>query len=230
LWKSEHFHLRLEAYRKHYWSYPVASEYPQLSLANIVDTLGHQYVWLPLVSQGRGHNYGAELSSEVRLGRSLFTQANVSWSRAFYSGTDKVYRPGNFDYPVVFNVSAIWRSPHRYEVSTRYEFTTGRPYTPYLLKPSIAQDRGIYDLSKVNAIRGPIYSRLDFQVTRVFHINQTEIRAFGGVENALDRQNFLANEWLPRCAKYPSCIATHGAYIAVPQISLYPNFGIRVSF
>ena len=230
VWKGERARVTLEAYRKHYWNYPVAAEYPQLSLANEVDTLGRQFIWLPLTSQGHGHTYGAELAAESRPGHGLVLQGNLAWARAFYSGTDGVFRPGNFDFPVVVNFAAIWRSPRRWEISTRYEYTTGRPYTPFLLPASFAQDRGIYDLARVNAVRGPAYSRLDFQLGRAFHPGRQDIHVFAGLENALDRQNFLANAWTPHCSRFARCAAENGAYTAVPQIGLYPNFGARAFF
>ncbi len=230
LWKSDHVLVRLEAYRKHYWDYPVSSQYAQLSLANMVDTLGQQYVWLPFVSRGHGHNYGAELSTEVRYGRHLFTQASLAYARALYTGGDDVYRPGNFDYPIVGNLMTIWRSPQHWEASVRYEYTSGRPYTPFDMQPSEAQNRPIYNLAQVNAVRGPYYSRLDFQVQRDFHWHRHEIDAFGGLMNTFNRQNFLGNEWLTRCGQWANCVAENGAYTPVAQIGRYPNFGVRAYF
>jgi len=45
--------VSLETYRKRYGNEPVSTEYPSLMLANMVDTLGQQFVWLPLKSGGR---------------------------------------------------------------------------------------------------------------------------------------------------------------------------------
>ena len=230
IWKTERTRVTLEAYRKNYWAYPVASEYPQLSLANMVDTLGQQFVWLPLSSRGHGHDYGAELAFEAHCCAGLFLQGTAAYARAFYSGEDGVYRRGNFDYPVVVNLAAIWRSPRHYEASTRYEYTTGRPYTPFQLDASVAQDRGIYDLSRVNGVRGPAYSRLDIQLARIFRPAKHETYVFGGIENTLNRQNFLGYAWTPHCSNSAQCRMTNGAYTAVPQIGLYPNFGARVYF
>jgi hypothetical protein len=230
LYKGHGALFTLEAYRKHYWHYPVSTEYPEVSLANLVDTLGQQYVWLPFASHGDGHDYGVELSGEARLGRQLYLQGNLAYARAQYSGEDHVFRPGNFDFPVVLNSMFIWRAKHHYEASLRYEFTSGRPYTPYLLAPSIAQDRGIYNTQRINANRGPAYSRLDLQFARTFHPFHTNLYTFGGLENALDRNNFLGNAWLPHCANSQHCIETNGAYTTVSQIGLYPNFGVRAYF
>jgi len=70
-------------------------------------------------------------------------------------------RPGNFDYRLVGNTIGTFRSGKHYEASWRYQYTTGRPYTPFLLSQTIQQNRPIYDLSQINSMRGPVYSRLD---------------------------------------------------------------------
>jgi hypothetical protein len=230
IYKGDTTRVTLEAYRKHYWNYPVSTEYPEISLANLVDTLGQQYVWLPLISKGYGQDYGVELSAEGHLGKSLYLQGSAAYARAFYTGLDHIYRPGNYDFPVVLNSMLIWRPGHRYEASARYEYTTGRPYTPFLMSASLAQDRGIYNMQQVNTVRSPAYSRLDFQFARTFHPGKTAIYTFAGLENGLDRNNFLANAWTPHCANSQPCINQYGAYVAVSQIGLYPNFGARVYF
>src|ERR1700751_22051 len=98
----------------------------------MVDTFGQQFVWLPMNSAGRGITRGIELSVEKRFVH-FFTQANLAYARSRFSGTDGVLRPGNFDLPWIFNAAGVYRPGRRYEVSYRYEFTSGRPYTPFQL-------------------------------------------------------------------------------------------------
>ena len=230
LWRGASTRISVEAYRKQYRDYPVSTEYPELSLANQVDTLGQAFIWLPMVSRGRGLTQGVELSAESRFGPHLFLLENVAYAHARFAGLDGVYRAGNFDYPVVANISGIWRSGAHYEASARYEYTSGRPYTPYLLDASIAQDRGIYDVSQLNAERGPIYSRLDFQVDRITRIAGHDAYLYVGLNNALDRDNFLGYAWEPRCVAVAGCAEQNGAFTSVSQMPIYPNFGVRYIF
>src|SRR6185437_10047379 len=142
--------------------YPVSTEYPTLSLANMVDTLGQQFVWIPMASFGKGEAYGGSIYGSAKLTTHFSGQANISYSRALFSGLDQKFRPGNFDFPVILNAAGIWRSGRKYDASFRYEYTSGRPYTPFDLPPSLEQNRPIYNLNEINALRGPAYSRLDF--------------------------------------------------------------------
>jgi hypothetical protein len=232
IWLGQALKIKVETYQKIYSNYPVSTEYPSLSLANMVDNLGQQIIWLPLTSQGKGFAEGIELTSETHITNHFIAQANVAYARNEFTGLDDVFRPGNFDYPFVGNLAATYRSGRRYEASLRYEYSSGRPYTPFLPSASLAQNRPIYDTSMINALRGPVYSRLDFQVQRTFVIGEQNFALYGGLENALDRKNFLAYEWMPRCEFNHGCKASYPSNFIAPiyQISRFPNFGIRYAF
>ena len=223
--------VKLEAFRKDYNDYPVSSEYPTLSLANMVDTLGQEFIWLPMVSDGAGRASGIEVSAQSHIRSHFFLMENIALARDKFSGLDGVLRPGNFEYPLVVNAAGSYRSGKHYEVSYRYEYSTGRPYTPFLVSASVAQNRPVYDMSQVNALRGPAYSRLDFSVTRNFYIGERTLAVYGGLENALDRQNFLGYAWTPRINIYWPCTANPTDCVTeVTQMGLFPNFGARFSF
>jgi len=223
--------LGIEAYQKNYRDYPVSTEYPTLSLANMVDTLGQQFLWIPLTSQGTGTTRGVEVFGQTHLGSHLLGQANIAYSRAEYAGLDGIERPGNFDYPIVANCAGIYQAGRKYEASWRYEYSTGRPYTPYLLSLSALQDRPIYDVSRINALRGPAYSRLDLQFDRTFFIGSQRMIAYAGLENVLDRQNLLGYYWMPRLGAMGGCIKDPEKCVSAQyQMSRFPNFGLRYTF
>jgi hypothetical protein len=224
--------IGVEAYQKDYWDYPVSSEYPTLSLANTVDTLGALFLWMPLTSKGTGVARGIEVFGESRFGAHLTAQANIAYARAEFAAMDGIRRPGNFDYPLVINTSGSYRSGKRYEASWRYEYTTGRPYTPFLLNASAQQNRPIYDLSQVNALRGPFYSRLDFETDRAFYFGSRKLVLYGGLENAFNRQNFLGYFWMPRVDAYARCGANveKGCLSAQHEMVRFPDFGVRYVF
>lgn len=223
--------LTIQGYRKEYWSYPVSSEYPTLSLANMVDTLGQEFLWLPMKSLGKGRAYGVEVSLQQKLSSRLLILGNVAYARNKFSGLDGALRPGNFDYPVILNAAGEYQLGKRYELSFRYEYSSGRPYTPFLLAASAAQNRPIYDLSQVNARRGPYYSRLDFLMKRNLVLNGKILTLYGGLQNALDRQNFLTYAWRPRVDYNGSCTRSPEACISTEsQMGIFPNFGARFRF
>ena len=226
-----HGWLTIEAYQKDYAAYPASTEYPSLSLANMVDTLGQQFIWIPMTSDGRGLARGVELSGKTKFGEKFFLLANIAYARDRFSGLDGVMRPGNFDYPVVMNASGRYLPTPKNEISFRYEATSGRPYTPFLLAASVAQNRPIYDLTKINAERGPIYSRLDFRASHTFLFGSRRLIIHGGLENAFDRQNFLGIAWLPRYEIEGGCKRNASSCVSFQdQMGRFPDFGVSYIF
>jgi len=230
LWDNGSTRIGVEGYRKTYRDYPVSTEYPTLSLANMVDTLGQQFVWIPMASFGKGEAYGGSIYGSAKLTTHFSGQANISYSRALFSGLDQKFRPGNFDFPVILNAAGIWRSGRKYDASFRYEYTSGRPYTPFDLPPSLEQNRPIYNLNEINALRGPAYSRLDFQIDRNFFIKDKVLTVYAGLENAFNRKNFLAYAWMPHCDVPGTCGLSDGPYTELYQMPRFPDCGVRFFF
>ena len=120
-WRADHYvtgvawspaadlRVTVEVYRKNYPDYPVASDLPTVSLANIGDTFDVREILFPLTSAGAGYAEGVELFVEKRLTSKLYGQANLSFSRTRHAGLDGVLRPGSFDYPFVFNLLGGYR-------------------------------------------------------------------------------------------------------------------------
>jgi hypothetical protein len=184
-----------EVYRKTYVDYPVASDLPTVSLANIGDTFDVREILFPLTSAGHGYSEGLELFVEKRLTSKLYGQSNLSFSRTRHAGLDGILRPGSFDYPFVFNLAGGYRLSRAWEVSARLSVLSGRPFTPYDQAVSTAQRRGVYDLSRVNDERAPDYGRVDVRVDRTFALGGRPLNVFAGVQNLTNRRNFAGYSW-----------------------------------
>jgi hypothetical protein len=219
--------IRVEAYNKEYRDIPASTEYPSVDLHDMVDMLGQQFVWLPMNSGSRGNSSGIELSDLTRIGSSLILRGSVAYSRAMFAGLDHISRPSNYDFPWIANVVGLKRFGHGYELSSRYGYATGRPYTPYDLTDPLAQNRPIYDVSRMNALRVPYYARMDAQLNKDAIVRHLHLEIYAGVNNILNRQNFLTYVWLPRVKTE----AHPGNPVdTIDQMSIFPNFGIRYIF
>ncbi|MCC7178017.1 MAG: TonB-dependent receptor [Acidobacteria bacterium] len=206
-WRADHYvtglawtpspdlRATLEVYGKRYADYPVAATLPSVSLANIGDTFNVREILFPLASAGRGRAYGVELFVEKRLTSKLYGQGNLAFSRTRHAALDGVLRPGSFDYPFVFNLTGGYRVSPAWEISSRVALLGGRPYTPFDEAASAAGRRGVYDLSRVNAERGPMYARIDVRVDRTFTVGGQPLNVFLGVQNIANRKNFGGYLW-----------------------------------
>jgi hypothetical protein len=213
--------IRIEAYYKKYSDIPASTEYPSVDLHDMVDMLGQQFVWLPMNSGAVGKSSGIEVSDLTRIGSSLALRGSIAYSRAMFAGLDHISRPSNFDFPWIANVEGLKRFGRGYEVSSRFGYATGRPYTPYDLADSITQNRPIYDVTHMNALRVPYYGRLDAQLNKDVVIHRVHLEIYAGVNNVLDRSNFLTYVWLPRMKDASNKVDE------VDQMPIFPNGGIR---
>jgi outer membrane receptor protein involved in Fe transport len=188
--------VTVEVYRKAYRDYPVSSQIPALSLANVGDTFAIRDILFPMVSAGRGRAEGIELFAERKAGSGRWHgQANLAVSSARHAGLDDVLRPGSFDYPVVANAVGGYRLSPRWDVSMRAAYLVGRPFTPFDVERSTAQRRAVNDLTQVNAQRSPDYFRLDVRVDRHLVVGGNNVSLFAGVQNVTNRRNVAGYSW-----------------------------------
>ena len=158
--------LSAEVYEKRYRDYPVSLEYPQVTLANAGDYYDPALYLLPMASAGRGRSRGVEVYARRVVGERLYGQVSFTVAGSTRSALDGVQRPGGFDSRYVFNATGGYRLGKQWEAAARYVFYSGRPYTPFDLELSKEQNRPIFDLARVNALRAPAYHRLDVRVDR----------------------------------------------------------------
>jgi hypothetical protein len=214
--------LTVEAYQKRYSDYPVATNYPQLSMANITNTFGQAFLMFPMTSKGKGLARGIELGFDCKLSSRFTLLSAVTYSRSWYSGLDGVLRRGSFDLPFVANIATNLHLGKAMVMSSRYSVASGKPYTPDNLRLSTLQNRDVYDLSMINASRAPIYSRLDFRLQQSHPIKRGMFTWHVGLQNALGTDNFYSYEWRPR--------AKGAGVLAQEQMPRFPDAGFQYVF
>ncbi|MBS1803316.1 MAG: TonB-dependent receptor [Acidobacteria bacterium] len=213
--------VHVEAYDKPYSHTPVSSELPSVTLHSLPEQLTDEIVWLRMKSSGIGRSTGIEISNFSRMGSKLAIRSSLAYARAKFAGSDGVMRPSNYDLPWIFNLLATGQIRNGFGLSTRLGYATGRPYTPYDMTASLSQNRPIYDLALVNVLRSPYYCRVDGQVNKVFQVRSSHLQIYAGVDNLLNRQNFLSYAWMPISRlRYP--------VKELPQMPIFPNFGVRL--
>jgi TonB dependent receptor len=213
--------VTLNAYEKRYRDYPVAVLFPQLTMANIADTFGEAFLMFPMTSKGSGVTRGVESSIDFRPTSRITLASTVTYMRSWFSGLDGVLHKGNFDIPVVANFSGYAQLSKGWAASFRYSASTGKPYTPDDPELSYQQDRDVYDLTKLNSVRAPTYSRLDFRWEWTHPVHRGLLKVHFGLENAMGTTNFYELLWRPHC---PDC-----GVLQQNQMPTFPDFGINFS-
>lgn len=213
--------VTIEAYQKTYNSYPVSSQFRSFSLANAGDTFNVTDILFPYVSAGHGRSRGLEIAVERKFSDRWYGLANISISKARFSALDGVFRPSTFDSPVVFNSLGGYHFGKQWDASVKFAYLSGKPYTPFDQTLSQQQDRGIYDLTRVDGVRAPDYLRLDFRVDRTFTVRKQPFLVFFGLQDATNRRNVIAQAVWDRSLNEARFI---------PQLGLFPVIGFDWKF
>jgi hypothetical protein len=188
----------IEAYHKRYARYPVSTDFPALSLANVGDTFNTREVLFPMSAEGRGEATGLELLIEKKPGGRWYGLANISFSRARHAGRDGILRPGSYDSPLIANLDGGVQWPGDWLLTARLTWIGGRPFTPFDEVASIAAGRGIFDRTSINGQRAKDYFRLDLRMERTFTVGAGQVTLSGGVQNVTNRRNFAGYYWSRR--------------------------------
>jgi hypothetical protein len=231
-WRADHYvaganfvlsptvRMSVEYYQKEYKDYPVSSQFPALSLANVGDTFDVSSLLFPLTSAGRGRVRGFEVFVEKRFSEKWFGQANFARQQARQAGLDGVPRAASFEYPYIFNTVGGYRINPKWELSVRMAYLTGRPYTPFDVAESTRQRRPIFDLNQVNAERLPDYFRLDVRLDRTLTVWGKPLLLFFGAQNVTNRRNVAGFSWNRR----------FNNQITNEQLGIFPNVGMDWRF
>jgi len=172
--------------------------------------------WYNQVNGGEGRSKGLEIYLQKKYSNNWY--GSFSWSHSISEGVDprtKEYYPWDFDYGDVINLVGGykirytdfgWYSSYKnswvaktlswlpfmpsdeYEISIKYRYMGGRPYTP---EQYDHKTRDWYSNSHLawNTYRYGHYSRIDLMLQQRFHFKKMNLVAFWNIGNVLNRSN-----------------------------------------
>ncbi|MCZ2357665.1 MAG: TonB-dependent receptor [Bacteroidia bacterium] len=194
------------------------------SLLNAGVSYGGVFTQYYLISQGKGKNYGIEISLKKNLSRNYYFLANTSLFRSLYQGQDRIWRSTSFDNKFVINILGGYEfkvnAKVSFDINVKYVLAGGRPYTPYDETLSAFMQLGIPDYEQYLAKRYPNYERFDARISSKINLKKTSIMIFFSVENIFNRKNIL-DEYYEYKSKQ---IKTQY------QLGFFPVGGIRAEF
>ncbi len=153
---------------------------------NLLSTLSSSYT-----NKGKGIAYGWENSLRIQ-----FSDYWHGWISASLGRSKRQRMPGwrwhdfPLETPVLFSVVSYYRLPRRYELSVKYRFTSGLPYTP------VKTDDNSLTIANFNSARFTPYHSLDFRIAKGFVTKWFKGHTYLEVSNSLNAPNsfLLDNE------------------------------------
>lgn len=212
--------LKVEAFYKDYSNYPTSIVRPYLVLANTgagfagSDDNYSSFGLEPLVSKGRGNSRGIELSVQKKLSQSpYYGILSLTYSESEFTALDGIKRSGSYDQNWIFNLSGGYKLDKHWEISTKFRFASGKPFTPF-------KSDGTQNISDYNTRRLKSTHSLDLRVDRRWFFSGWTLITYIDIQNVYNQNNLSGIRWDPREQKVDES----------SSIGVLPSIGISAEF
>ncbi|KUO63718.1 TonB-dependent receptor [bacterium BRH_c32] len=212
--------LKVEAFYKDYSDYPASLLRPYLVLANTgvgfggsdenFGSLGLE----PLISAGNGFARGLEFSLQKKSSDTPgYGILSVTYNESFFKGLDGIERAGSFDQKWIINLSGGYSFNEKWEISSRFRFATGNPYTPF-------NSDGSQSVVNYNAFRFEPTHSLDIRVDRRWDLGGLNLITYIDLQNIYNNKNTNTIRYDYR----------KGEVDKSSSIGLLPSIGVSLEF
>ena len=186
----------VELYQKDYSSFPMDPGQPGLF---VVDELfygnGFFAAHQALTSAGEARSRGMEAMIQKKLATNIYGLASAAYFHTRYRDEAGRWRDRVFDNRFIFSVEGGYKPAHALEVSARWIYAGGAPYTPVDAAASVAAGETVLDAGRINGARYPAYHSLNLRIDRRFTFSRSNLVAYLSVWNAYNRKNVAAYFW-----------------------------------
>lgn len=229
---EEDLRLTVEGYYKEYSNLPAGNVKGVTDHIVITNTGGNyggrgddfqSFGYINLAPGGKGKSYGAEINLQKKYSEvPLYGQVSLSYGKSELTAlNDKVY-PNQFDQRFIFNLSAGYKFNEKWEISGKFRYYTGVPFTPVYrpdenkLKPGFIKNEPEEYLSG----RLDAGHHLDLRVDRYFNFAGWTLTVYLDIQNVY---NFKIPQ-KPTYDFWDNKVNTTGS------IGLLPSIGISAEF
>lgn len=189
--------LKIETFIKNYSDYPSSTVRPYLVLANTgagfsgSDDNFSSFGLEPLVSEGSGIARGIELSVQKKISEiPLYGIFSLTYSKSDFKALDGITRSSNYDQNWLLNLSGGYRFNMYWELSMKFRFASGRPYTPF-------DDNGLQNITYLNTKRLKSIHSLDIRVDKRWIFKNWILVTYLDIQNIYNRKNLSGIRWDP---------------------------------
>jgi len=212
--------LKVEAFYKDYNNYPTSTIRPYLVLANTgagfagSDDNFSSFGLEPLVDAGFGKARGVELSVQKKLSDiPYYGIFSFTYSKSDYTSLDGIERTGSYDQNWIINLSGGYKFNEFWEVSSKFRFASGKPYTPFLFD-------GSQLTIDYNSRRLKSSHSLDIRVDKRWYFSGWTLITYVDMQNIYNQKNQSGIRWDRREMRTDES----------SSIGILPSIGISAEF
>lgn len=145
---------------------------------------------------------------------------NYSYSNIKFTSLDGIERPSSFDYQNVFTLIAGYKITDELEISAKYRYMGGRPYTPIDADASEQINQTVYDYDQYNGVRHKDYQRVDVRIDYRVELFGWNLITYIDFQNIMNVENIDQVIWNQKERKVDY----------VYQWKFLPAGGIKIEF
>ncbi len=178
--------LSVEGFYKGYEYYPL-SVADGLSIASKGTNFG-QVGDEQIISTGKGRAYGFEFLYRIMDMGKMNVTATYTYFRSEFTDSMEIYRRSSWDTRHLVNLIASYKLPKNWNVSMRWRFMGGAPYSPidsisYIRSAWNVTKQPYLDYSKFNSLSLPVAHQLDIRIDKEFYFKKWVLNLYTDVQN-----------------------------------------------
>jgi hypothetical protein len=177
-----------------------------------------------LVSDGKGYNYGVELTLEKFLDKGFYYLFTTSLFQSKYKGSDNVWRNTVFNSNYVINLLAgkefKLNQKASFGIDTKIGLTGGQRYTPFDVPASGGAGYVVFKEDEAYSLQNDPYLRWDFKISYNRNGKKTTQKWYVDLQNVTNRDNIYIRTLNPK----------DGTTGVINQIGFFPNINYMITF
>ncbi len=186
---AEDLKLSVEIYDKEYKQVPIDPDQQYLYVLDEamlgVDFTNHNN----LVMEGIANSTGIEMMLQKKLSDKLYGIISGTYYRSKYRDLQGIWYNRTVDFQYLATIEGGYKFDEYWEVSLRFNYAGGAPYTTFNFTESVQHENGIYDIGSLQAQRLPDYKNFSFRIDRRFYFSGANLIVYLYMWNVFDRRN-----------------------------------------
>lgn len=220
---SRHLRLKAEVYGQYIYNAAVEKTASSFSMLNA----GADFYFpdkTNLVNDGKGYNYGIELTLEKFLDKGYYYLFTTSLFESKYKGSDNVWRNTAFNSNFAVNLLAgkefRLNKKASFGIDTKLAMAGGQRYTPFDFAASAAGGYVVFRENEAYSLQNDTYLRLDFKLSYNRNGKRVTQKWYIDLQNLTNRDNIYIRTLNPK----------DGTTGVINQIGFFPNINYMITF
>jgi hypothetical protein len=220
---SRHLRLKAEVYGQYIYNAAVERTPSSFSMLNA----GADFYFpdkTNLVNNGKGYNYGAELTIERFLDKGFYYLVTASVFESKYKGSDNIWRNSAFNsnYTLNFLVGKEFaiNSRSSFGIDSKLAYAGGQRYTAFNIPASAAVGYVVFKENEAYQLQNDPYLRWDFKLSYARNGKKATQKWYIDLQNLTNRKNMYIRTLNPK----------NGTAGEIYQIGFFPNINYMITF